>query len=254
MSEEVLEEISLSKSANFQSDKYYEEDIHQDFQNSDIDSKNEDTDESKTVRFNFKGIITLHDEIFSEIDMQEAQKLDLSFNQIQLKQFEQLNGMLEKLITLILKENKVTAIDFSFDCLPNLLNLDLSLNRIERISPQAFKNIKSLKQLNLARNKLTQLNDEVFSGLSSLEVLKLDKNSIESIQQNSFSELANLRMLDLSNNKLTLLDDLIFRSLENITELNLNGNSIANLSSVLFEHLTKISILVLSNNQIEKIK
>ena len=40
--------------------------------------------------------IELQDEIFLEVDLQEAQKLDLSFNQIQLKQFEQLNDRLQR--------------------------------------------------------------------------------------------------------------------------------------------------------------
>uniref|UniRef100_A0A672HIU5 Toll-like receptor 13 n=1 Tax=Salarias fasciatus TaxID=181472 RepID=A0A672HIU5_SALFA len=115
----------------------------------------------------------------------------------------------------------------------NTTSLDLSMNRIVRISTvdlrglfklkdaqfhnnwishiddRAFKDLKDLNNLDIAGNKLTELTDDMFEGLTRLETLVLNDNQISSISSGAFQHLLSVRLIELGENNLTQISDVV---------------------------------------------
>lgn len=82
------------------------------------------------------------------------------------------------LTTLDLSHNNITTIDsdHTFENVTNLIELDLSWNRIATISGTAFRQLDKLKRLDISHNQLSQLTTRLFASPSALEVLILSNN------------------------------------------------------------------------------
>lgn len=82
------------------------------------------------------------------------------------------------LTTLDMSYNNITAIDnvHTFENVFNLVELDLSWNRIATISGQAFHKFAKLKRLDISHNQLSHLPTPMFAAASALEVLILSNN------------------------------------------------------------------------------
>ncbi|KAM6429804.1 toll-like receptor 6 [Rhynochetos jubatus] len=78
--------------------------------------------------------------------------------------------------------------------------LDLSHNRISRLSISEFISLSDLRVLNLSHNLITELDFSVFNVTEALEYLDLSHNTISNVHCQT---LACLRHLDLSFNKFT---------------------------------------------------
>ena len=76
-------------------------------------------------------------------------------------------NFLNNAAAMTFSNNKIEIINYHFQN-ENLIELDLSKNKIESISKSAFYGLTNLQFLNLAENQLTTLNTEIFYDLHSL--------------------------------------------------------------------------------------
>ncbi|XP_020637025.3 toll-like receptor 2 type-2 [Pogona vitticeps] len=107
----------------------------------------------------------------------------------------------------------------------DLLELDLSFNRIERVRAADLKSAVNL------------------------QTLLLQSNQIQTIEEEAFHSLVRLERLDLSRNNLTLLSPSWFRSLASLKKLNIKGNRYLELGErPLFSSLQELRFLSVGND------
>lgn len=121
------------------------------------------------------------------------------------------------LVSLNVSYNRISKISSEIiQDLPRLEILDLSHNSLSNIHRHAFEdhNIQ-LKFLNLSHNKLSELNFHDFINLDHLEELNLNHNHIESIKNaGQISMLLQLKKLFLQKNKLTMFYPILVQKIE----------------------------------------
>lgn len=77
-----------------------------------------------------------------------------------------------------MSRNQITSIKTTiFRGLNNLQKLYLSLNQIDSIDSQSFKDLENLI-FDLSSNQIASIDAQTFNGLKKLEVLKLEKKRI----------------------------------------------------------------------------
>uniref|UniRef100_A0A8C6KAV9 Relaxin family peptide receptor 1 n=1 Tax=Nothobranchius furzeri TaxID=105023 RepID=A0A8C6KAV9_NOTFU len=118
----------------------------------------------------------------------------------------------------------------------------LQHNKIQEVSPDAFRGLYNLTRLYLSHNKITALMPGVFKDLHKLEWLILENNSIHQISTMTFSGLNSLVLLVLLNNSLTRLDD-ICREMPRLNWLVLQRNRISYIHERAFSVLKKLGEL-----------
>ncbi|XP_044739754.1 leucine-rich repeat-containing protein 15-like [Chrysoperla carnea] len=151
----------------------------------------------------------------------------LKINGTNLETIEQ--GAFEycNLVELDLSYNRLGSFeDGLFDSLSTLEVLNLRSNNIQELSPNIFENLDHLERLDLSSNQLTDLPDELFQiDETSLEEINLSNNNIQQISENIFKEMSFLKSLDLSHNKIKSISPNSFAELKNLQNLDLSGNS-----------------------------
>merc|ERR1711988_1707416 len=131
--------------------------------------------------------------------------------------------------------------------LTGLKDLDLSGNKIAKISNKKIKKMKQLESVDLSSNKLTSI--PPFGGLSQLKKLDVSRNDLTSLALG----LKNLFLsdFDCSHNQLTATPDGLFASTTNLATtlrtLDISFNSIASLSPDI-QKLPEIRDFDASNN------
>ena len=168
----------------------------------------------------------------------------------------------------------ITSNDFLFS--PNVENLDLSSNRIDRIEIGALRHLTNLKTLDLSDNRLTSLTTPApwsnlssirelylqgnsldrlpdFAGLPNLVALNLSRNGVADLNDNSFGNLGELVALDLSHNRIVLVNDDAFFGLKSLQVLTLTNNRIQTIAADSLSHLATLHVLLLSHNVIEHV-
>lgn len=70
------------------------------------------------------------------------------------------------------------------------------------LTEESFKGLESLETLNLTNNRLQRISSATFSHLLSLKLLNLSSNSMQEVSSNAFANLANLTTLSLRDNEL----------------------------------------------------
>lgn len=117
--------------------------------------------------------------------------------------------------------------------IPLLTDLDLTRNSIN-LTPDIFDCLQDLLVLELASSGIRELPGGVFKHQKKLRVLHLWNNHLKVLQANTFAGLAELGLLELSNNELEALPDGIFDSLTGLNQLNLSKNKIKVVPTSLF--------------------
>nr|XP_019950847.1 PREDICTED: tsukushin isoform X1 [Paralichthys olivaceus] len=110
-----------------------------------------------------------------------------------------------------------------------LISLDLSSNRITKLSPNALSKLRYLETLDLSHNNLASLSSSCFSGLPLAEV-DLSHNSFQEFDMDVFSTKVNGEpvSLDLSHNKLSSVSMTLHGKVLHIQTLNLSANRLSN--------------------------
>ena len=128
----------------------------------------------------------------------------------------------------------------------NLESLDLSHNRISRMTPYTFQLNVKFKFLNLSHNQLKSLKLKVLEPLQSLETLHLENNQIKEISGNFKDFKPNWKELYLQNNMLKALDPSLVRT---VLILNVTNNQI----SVAKFHDSKMIELHIKSNKLKNL-
>lgn len=138
-----------------------------------------------------------------------------------------------------LSHNKIKKISNKIFANLNFLEeIDLSFNEltVESLKPEIFEGkyspdeneqLMSLKRLRLGHNLLHNLDSKMFQFVESLQELYLDNNPFKIIHSNvvvAFSDLPQLQLLDMSRMELTSLPEDIFHPLRALKVLKLEGN------------------------------
>lgn len=77
----------------------------------------------------------------------------------------------------------------AFKDLNNLIDLNLSKNKLNEIHLNLFKGLNELTYIDISNNELKQIDSDVFKGLNKLNSVKLNNNHLQSINKLRFSKL-----------------------------------------------------------------
>lgn len=159
-------------------------------------------------------------------------------------------GPMQGLTVLNLNGNDLQSVRAATRDLPNLVELDLSKNKIAALHCDDFANGTKLRRLKLYGNSISALPDCVFKGLTRLQLLKLQNNSISKLNRAFKMSLPNLKQLHLNSNKLETLNHGGFGGLRSLQNLSLHSNQIKKLEKGSFIGLTNLTDIQLQLNLI----
>ena len=132
--------------------------------------------------------------------------IDISENNIESIEGNQLGRMFPKLSTLDLSRNKIQILaSDSFIKLGELNNLNLENNLIGHIEETVFDNLDKLHNLNLGNNHITILNLRWFKELYSLNVVSLSHNKIKTVVDWKDGWPKSLKYVHLNNNSIVVI-------------------------------------------------
>ncbi|KAH1186116.1 hypothetical protein KIL84_018865 [Mauremys mutica] len=145
---------------------------------------------------------------------------------------------------LDLSSNKLETINESVLTGPGyttLVSLDLSYNKIAKISSTTFSRLRYLESLDLSHNSLAVLPDECFPS-SPLGDIDLSNNNLLDITLDVFSSKGQGKPInvDLSNNMISAVTRHNDKNIPNIQSLNLSGNrlkTVPNLQGIPLRYL-----------------
>lgn len=175
--------------------------------------------------------------------------LDLQRNQINSTDegaFRSMKGL--KVLTL--SDNGFQSVPAATRSLPNLLELDLSKNKINALHCDDFANMTKLRHLKLNANSISALSSCLFKDVTKLEVLKLQNNSISRLNGAFKMYLPNLKQLHLNSNKLVAINRGEFGGLRSLQDLSLHSNQIKKLGMGSFLGLKNLTDIHLQLNLI----
>ncbi|KAJ8927916.1 hypothetical protein NQ314_019546 [Rhamnusium bicolor] len=143
------------------------------------------------------------------VGLQELRSIDLSYNQITTligpaALFQNLVEWNIKLTELKLDHNRLETLSGALAGLPELLRLNLSFNRLKRISPDDLIGLEQLRLLDISHNHLTTLEETSKTFLPRLSELRASFNYL-TILERDFHGLPVLCHADLSNNQIVAL-------------------------------------------------
>ncbi|XP_026794334.2 toll-like receptor 22 [Pangasianodon hypophthalmus] len=157
---------------------------------------------------------------------------------------------LTQLRVLHLQINKLTAVNNSFLNLPMLEFIDLSRNRINKLTCSDFANLTQLNTLYLYSNKISTIPSCAFKDLNNLEILRLGSNKLLKIGTVFENALPSLKVLQVTFNKLSTLSKESFKGLSNLRTLDLGDNQISEIEAKTFSGMPELTDLLLSSNRI----
>ncbi len=176
--------------------------------------------------------------------------LDLGHNAI-----NQIRGelALSNVKYLSLEKNKLGVIDGAFNLLGTLQVLELADNMIGKLSEMTFMGMDSLISLDLSGNKIRKLSPGVLKN-QYLNEVNMSGNSLEELETGTFSDLSILEVLDLSGNRISSIQDGAFDNIPRLKRLLISDNELSSYRGDYFvDHGTNdtdLHTLDLSGNQI----
>ena len=154
-----------------------------------------------------------------------------------------------KLQILNLKDNHVNISQAFLRKVPDLTNIELSMNQITEIQPRTFAYLPNLKLLNMWQNNLTTIGKYALYNLESLESLDLSRNPLEEISPEAFSTLVSLKRLHLNGVQLESLPRNLFRNNTKLTNFRAYGNkvNVTDMPDEMFSNFQHLETVVISN-------
>nr|XP_019963627.1 PREDICTED: toll-like receptor 5 [Paralichthys olivaceus] len=190
------------------------------------------------------------------------QTLDLSHNGFNVNRSRQFLRAIEGTKISHLKLSGHMGRSFSFKNLPDpdrstfaglrnssVLTLDLSKSWIFALQQGVFSPLRDVVNIDVSQNRVNQINRNAFEGLQGhLASLNLSHNLLGEIYSHTFASLSNLRVLDLSYNHIGALGYGAFRGLPKLEVLSLTGNALRELGFP--AALPRLDHLLLSDNRL----
>ncbi|XP_055596994.1 leucine-rich repeats and immunoglobulin-like domains protein 1 [Uranotaenia lowii] len=155
---------------------------------------------------------------------------------------------------LVIKFNRIKAIDSSIQFYTDLTMLDLSYNHLLGVPERIFLYQKRLLQLHLNNNKIGSINNKTFHGLEELRVLNLRGNFLNELTFGMFKSLPKLEELNLAGNRIENLHPETFEGMTSLRILYLNDNSINVIPTPSFRPLKMLAELFLGTNALNQIQ
>ncbi|XP_070507779.1 carboxypeptidase N subunit 2-like [Chironomus tepperi] len=115
-----------------------------------------------------------------------------------------------------------------FTGLPNLINLRMNRNRIERLNPKWFEGLSQLQSLDVSYNRIDELPAGIFSSIEGITELNFENNQLKTINRNFFGNLSNLTLLNLDRNSVNAIDERIFEDAMSLNVLYMWNNKCLN--------------------------
>ncbi|XVF31032.1 hypothetical protein REPUB_Repub16aG0110500 [Reevesia pubescens] len=145
------------------------------------------------------------------------------------------------LAVLDLSRNKLSSVPTWIFSLPSLMSLDLSMNSMEGVIPNAFQNMSSLKFLDLSWNfDSSSINSWLWlSNLNHLQFLGLSTISLQGNFSSLIGNLSSVTHLDLSGNEMLKIEPKCLESLYSLREIDLSLNGIDIEVSEIIESLSR---------------
>ncbi|KAE8736544.1 Toll [Frankliniella occidentalis] len=134
-----------------------------------------------------------------------------------------------------------------------VLNMTASAAPYFNLASSAFRNMSRLRSLDLSYNRVFRLTNVTFAGLGSLQVLTLRNSSLFRLDDGLFLPMERLERLDLSGNPFPLYHSLraeLFQGLGGLRVLLLAGCSMRSLAPDAFRHLSSLQQLDLQDNNL----
>uniref|UniRef100_A0A4W4FET5 G-protein coupled receptors family 1 profile domain-containing protein n=1 Tax=Electrophorus electricus TaxID=8005 RepID=A0A4W4FET5_ELEEL len=125
-------------------------------------------------------------------------------------------------------------------------------NQLERLASEDPWELPNLLSLRLDANLITEVPAQVFSGMRSLRHLWLDDNALTEIPASALSDLSSLQAMTLALNRITHISDYAFRNLTNLVVLHLHNNLIQTMGQKCFEGLRSLETLELNFNSLKE--
>ncbi|TKR92109.1 hypothetical protein L596_006825 [Steinernema carpocapsae] len=162
---------------------------------------------------------------------------------------------LSKLQSLQLIDCQIPALS-SMLRLPSLKHMDLSRNRIDRLTLQIFSHLPRLESLDLSFNQINVVPSSVFTYLRELKHLSLSGNRLTDIPPSLFSRSANIRSLEFDGNlipvaKINQLISSVSHSLERLGLNNCYLNDSVN--QLRLERVPELKELAIAQNNLHTI-
>ncbi|CAH1962188.1 unnamed protein product [Acanthoscelides obtectus] len=152
----------------------------------------------------------------------------------------------------LIKTGLEDIFDNNFEGLSYLEDMNLSNNKIRKLSPKSFNHLGRLTKLDLSSNELQTLPSYIFESLYNLEQLDLTINHIKFVESNALNGLENLKEIYLTNNSLELLNAKEFNRLGNLEVCMLDSNNIKFIKGVI--NLPKLKFFDIKENQLTQIE
>ncbi|KAF2369020.1 Leucine-rich repeat, partial [Trinorchestia longiramus] len=155
-----------------------------------------------------------------------TQVLDLLGNNLDiLYNYTFLNKSLVNLQRLFMVECSITDIQpAAFAQLSNLIELDLSNNKLKNIPGEAFVGTPALRQLNLRGNEISFIPGDAFTHTPSIVSLDVSHCEVIRVAPEAFQALSMLESLKLQQNKLKELPRKMIDGLAAVHNLEVHGN------------------------------
>ncbi|XP_057312142.1 insulin-like growth factor-binding protein complex acid labile subunit [Hydractinia symbiolongicarpus] len=154
--------------------------------------------------------------------------------------------------SLLLQNNKIKYFPHLLT-FPSLSYLDLHMNRIAELPSNVFLQLPKVTYVNLSSNKIQTLSFQAFYGAELLKTLYLHDNKISEVESTVFPHLPNVTEINFGNNMIKTFANGFFQKFKNLKKLYIGHNRVLKISSEMFNGLNRLEILDDSHNQIKDI-
>ncbi|XP_042322395.1 toll-like receptor 2 type-2 [Sceloporus undulatus] len=175
--------------------------------------------------------------------------LDLAFNRIKQVRGADLTFAVNLRI-LLLQSNLIQTIEEdAFHTLVKLEHLDLSRNKLTRLSPSWLRSLSSLQKLNIEGNNYSELGETpLFSDLKGLRFLYLGNVAhFSTLRRQDLEGISTLEELEIEGPSLSQYEPGSLRSIELINHLILNDPSTTSFPLLMNDVRTSVMCLELRN-------
>lgn len=160
---------------------------------------------------------------------------------------------LKNLVNLDLSYNKIASLEAGvFDHNPALSFIDLSWSKLIRFEPFTFT--ASVVTLWLHQNPIKEIDESIFANAHALTDLGLNQCEIRTIHPDAFKNTEKLMFLSLQSNRLESFASGTFTSLINLESIYLSSNRIKRLDSNAFGIHPNLSIFEIEHNELDEVE